>query len=278
MSVIAMLGDNPAAIPMQMKTAIRIAKRMQTTLHGLTVMPDPATAYVYTPGADVVFMGAKAIEAITEGQNNARKAIKAEFDTAAKEAGNWLRTEYQDVTGSVAHRAAGAAMLSQALIFPKDASKSVHALNLGFEHALMEARLPIVLASGIDHDDATCIIAWDGSAQSARAVRMHMPLIRGYKRIFIAQKPQNLQQVNKVSGATEPAKLKAYLDRYEVGSEIIALKGHISESLIEAADTHGAGLIVMGAYGHNRLGQMIFGGTTRAMLNAPDAPALALMH
>ena len=278
MSVIAMLGDNPAAVPMQMKTAIRIAKRMQTTLHGLAVMPDPASAYVYTPGADVVFMGTKAIEAITEGQQMARKAIKAEFDKAAKEAGNWLRTEYQDVTGSVAHLAAGAAMLSQALIFPKEASRASHALNLGFEHALMEARLPIVLASGIDHGDETCLIAWDGSAQSARAVRMHLPLIRGYKRVFIAQKPQNLQRVNLASGATDPAKLKDYLDRYEVGSEVVALRGHISESLIETADAHDAGLIVMGAYGHNRLGEMIFGGTTRAMLSAPDAPALALMH
>ncbi|MDJ0921963.1 MAG: universal stress protein [Henriciella sp.] len=278
MSVIAMLGDNPTGVPMQMKTAVRIARRMQTSLLGLTVMPDPATAFVYTPGADVVFMGAKAIEAVTEGQKNARKAIRAEFDKAVKEAGTWLRADYEDVTGSVAHRAAGAAMLSQALVFPKDACKSVHALNLGFEHALMEARLPIVLASSIPHEDETCLIAWDGSAQSARAVRMHMPLIRGYKRVFIAQKPQNLQQVNKASGATEPAKLKAYLDRYEVGSEIIALKGHISEGLIEAADTCDAGLIVMGAYGHNRLGEMIFGGTTRAMLSAPNAPALALMH
>ena len=38
----------------------------------------------------------------------------------------------------------------------------------------------------------------------------------------------------------------------------------------------GATLIVAGAYGHSRLGERLFGGTSRRLLEANQAPALAL--
>jgi nucleotide-binding universal stress UspA family protein len=37
-------------------------------------------------------------------------------------------------------------------------------------------------------------------------------------------------------------------------------------------------MILAGAYGHSRLAERIFGGTTRRLLRADNAPALALAH
>jgi len=48
-------------------------------------------------------------------------------------------------------------------------------------------------------------------------------------------------------------------------------------ALVKAAKAAGADILVSGAYGHPRLQEFIFGGTTRTFLNA-DAPSLFLSH
>ena len=58
----------------------------------------------------------------------------------------------------------------------------------------------------------------------------------------------------------------------------VSMSGTISDGLLQAADEHGASMIVMGAYGHSRIGEMLFGGTTRRLLSSDQAPALALCH
>lgn len=282
MTVIAMLGGDPALVPQQMRTATSLAKRLGAELTGLIVMPDPASTVVFAPahapGTSAMVMSAKAVEAMTAAQIEARAALKEAFNQAVDAAGSWLRAECKDVSASVAYRTAGAAMLSSALVLPNGAANAQHPLNLGFEHALMEAGLPVVMASASAHEDKTCLIAWDGSAQAARAVRMHLPLIKSYSHVIIAQNPDKLQSVNLSMGETDPQLLSNYLQEFQLETEIVTLSGATSDELIKLAQERASGLLVMGAYGHNRLGEMVFGGTSRSILHASDAPSLALMH
>jgi nucleotide-binding universal stress UspA family protein len=46
------------------------------------------------------------------------------------------------------------------------------------------------------------------------------------------------------------------------------------QALLRCADDVGAGLIVMGAYGHSRLAEFIFGGATRFVLSRLNRPVL----
>lgn len=46
------------------------------------------------------------------------------------------------------------------------------------------------------------------------------------------------------------------------------------EVLLERAAAHGAGLLVMGAYGHSRLREFVLGGATREVLRAATLPVL----
>jgi nucleotide-binding universal stress UspA family protein len=48
----------------------------------------------------------------------------------------------------------------------------------------------------------------------------------------------------------------------------------IGETLQAVAISQNADLLVMGAYGHNRLQQLILGGATRAILHNPRLPIL----
>ena len=46
------------------------------------------------------------------------------------------------------------------------------------------------------------------------------------------------------------------------------------QALLRCADDTGAGLVVMGAYGHSRLAEFIFGGATRFVLTRMSRPVL----
>lgn len=276
MSVTVMLGGDVEKIGAAIDSAIQLTKRMKTTLTGLCVLPDPATSVVYITGAETVLMSAKAIQSLSEAQEILIEDFKDALAIKASAAGAWLKTDFKQEIGSVASYGAAAAALSEALVVPHAATQSNHPLNAVFEHVLMEANLPLVLAPARPQTSDTCLIAWDGSPLAARAVRLHMPLIRSYKKVVIAQHPEKVrhQWAHVCQDSIDDLTRLLQGERLEV--ETVELSGAVSESVLEAAQTDKASLIVMGAYGHNRIGQMLFGGTTSKILHNDQAPALAL--
>jgi nucleotide-binding universal stress UspA family protein len=59
--------------------------------------------------------------------------------------------------------------------------------------------------------------------------------------------------------------------------EILPDSGDAAPLLLHAASKVGADILVAGAFGHPRLQEFIFGGTTRTLLGA-DSPSLFLSH
>ncbi|MEL7040557.1 MAG: universal stress protein [Pseudomonadota bacterium] len=276
MSVTVILGGDAADLTPALDTAIQLTKHLKTTLTGLCVLPDPANSFVYVAGAEAVMMGSAAIASLTEAQDKFAKELKAVFETQTQAAGAWLKASFVKEQGSIASRAAAANLLEDAFVVPKGATQSNHSLNPAFEHVLMEANLPLILAPRKATDTETCIIAWDGSPIAARAVRMHLPLITTYKKVVIAHHPEKVRhQWAHVCGASQ-ARLKTFLQEERLEVVESELSGPVSEALLSTAEAHQASMIVMGAYGHARIGQMLFGGTTSALLHSDTAPALAL--
>ena len=278
MTVVAMLGGSPTDAKAQLECAIAMTKKLKTTLTGLVAMPDPANAFMYVSGPESVMAGPSAINAVVQAQDESLAALKTAFKDAVAEAGTWLKADFVHETGSVPEFAVGAAMLSDALVFPHGSAASTHALNPAFEHVLMETRLPLVMASASGHADGPCVIAWDGSPQAARAVRLHLPLIRAFGHVIITQHPDKIRAASRSSSAVSPDALAEWLHDERVETTMALIEGRISEGLLSVAREHKAGLLVMGAYGHSRMGEMLFGGTSREMLNEPGGPALALAH
>lgn len=118
-------------------------------------------------------------------------------------------------------------------------------------------------------------IAWDGSLEAARSVAAAMDLLAGAEDVRIVL-------VDPVAGegghGAEPgADLAAYLSRQGIKPTVerIASAGRaISDALAQHAVDNKIELLVMGAYGHSRLRERIFGGVTRSMLNRVSLPIL----
>ncbi|MEL6584379.1 MAG: universal stress protein [Pseudomonadota bacterium] len=114
------------------------------------------------------------------------------------------------------------------------------------------------------------VIAWDMSREATLAVKAALPFLKHAPKVDIAC-------VNVAEGTLPAARLGPFLDRHGIKAEVVPLssKGSsISETLNTHADSIGAELMVMGAYGHSRLREIVFGGVTRKTLRGVKRPTL----
>lgn len=114
-------------------------------------------------------------------------------------------------------------------------------------------------------------VAWDGSAPAARALGDAMPLI---ERADAVEVVCVLPEEGKSPGG---APLAAHLARH-CGlvnlSEIPLLHGDVGKTLRAHAVKTEADLIVMGAWSHSRLWEMVLGGATQDVLDNIETPTL----
>jgi len=115
------------------------------------------------------------------------------------------------------------------------------------------------------------IISWNGSAEAARAVAASMPLIEDAEKVMIIT-------MNGGDDASSEAKeLGQYLAWHGVNAEIetnCVSDHNVGEILISKCADWNADLLVMGAYTHSRLRQLIFGGVTRHVLSEAKIPVV----
>ncbi len=119
------------------------------------------------------------------------------------------------------------------------------------------------------------MIAWDSGVPAARAVGQAMGLLRNSREVYIVMVDPVASSA--INGGEPGADLAQYLARHGMKIEVERLASGglpVSEVLQKHARDIGADLMVMGAFGHSRLRQLIFGGTTASMLETPTVPVL----
>lgn len=130
----------------------------------------------------------------------------------------------------------------------------------------------LVVPAGCRRFEATrnVVLAWNGSAEAAHAMRLATPLLRH----------AGCAHVVEVSGDQPGAPASdaaSYLARHGIGCELHdwpAKNRQIAAALIDAATELDAGYLVMGAYGHSRLRETVLGGVTRELIAASKLPLL----
>jgi nucleotide-binding universal stress UspA family protein len=131
----------------------------------------------------------------------------------------------------------------------------------------------LVVPENFKHRSADHLaVAWDGSRAASRAVHDAMPLIEAGQSVSLITAFDD-----KAIGAGAVADLVAYLERHNVKSshhDIGVAGKSIGPALQEAALSQGAGILVMGAFGHSRLRDFVLGGATRTTLEDCRLPVL----
>jgi nucleotide-binding universal stress UspA family protein len=148
------------------------------------------------------------------------------------------------------------------------------------EQALLLTRRPVLLAPARLETEltSTAMIAWDESPECWHAVSAALPLLRLAKAVKVVSVDRD-----KASGArlASQAEALAYLRCHgiEATAQIVApdLRS-VGDTLLAAAGEHDVGLMVMGAYSHSRLREMLLGGATRHMLKNASARPVLMAH
>ncbi|RUX19154.1 universal stress protein [Mesorhizobium sp. M2A.F.Ca.ET.037.01.1.1] len=119
------------------------------------------------------------------------------------------------------------------------------------------------------------LVAWDASLEASRAVREALDILSSADEVRVAM--IDPIEDERHHGAEPGADLAAYLSRHgaKVAVDRLPSSGHsVADILRQHATDTGAELVVMGAYGHSRLRERIFGGVTKSMIEDPGLAVL----
>jgi nucleotide-binding universal stress UspA family protein len=265
-----------------LETSFLLAKRFSAHVEAINVRRNPRDAVAFmTEG-----MTGAVIEEIiaTAEQDIDRRAQQAESDlraiaervgipvTSRPTAGE-LSVTYRIEEGREDEVIAERGRLSDLVVAARPTADGDAKEEVVAESVLMESGSGLLLVpSGVVSDlTGNSAIAWNGSAEAARAVHRALPLLVESKEVAIMAPEESSMR------GPGPEALASYLALYGIRCHVHNLPTnwtHIGDTLLEIAHQEHASFIVMGAFSQGKLRQLILGGATRFMLNHSDLPVL----
>ena len=117
-------------------------------------------------------------------------------------------------------------------------------------------------------------LAWNGSDEVLRATRLALPILRQAEQVDIAI----VDPPPHAHGQADPGEAPSrWLSRHGIRVEVAVLaraERRKADVLAHFAAQRGCEALVMGAYGHSRLREMLLGGTTRDLLAEVPLPLI----
>ena len=125
---------------------------------------------------------------------------------------------------------------------------------------------PVMLLSGDLPPLSVIAVAYDGSHGADRALALAADVATHWKGNDVTVVLIGVGTAD--SGVREAlADAERYLDVYHLGHRTHVVEGPAAVQLVETARREKADLLVMGAYGHSRLREMLLGSTTREVID-----------
>ncbi|MBX3481184.1 MAG: universal stress protein [Caulobacter sp.] len=237
----------------------------------LAAVHAPADVADLMPWMGEGFMGGVQITAM-----DSLKEAAAEGERAARAAADgcgYAKTRFVSLESPVWAGLSMEGRLSDVIVFSDEAARGRGPLAEAFQQTVADEQRPTIVARPGLAVGGVVAVAWDGGKEASRAARTALPLLAKASRVVILCAPAAS------SRNFDGARLQGFFADRGVASEVQTLGegGDAAPLLLGAASAAGAGLLVAGAFGHPRLQEYIFGGTTRTLLNN-DGPSLFLSH
>jgi len=182
-----------------------------------------------------------------------------------------VAADFSEVTGPGDEVTALKGRLCDLIVAARPTSGAQAFQGMVLNAALFETGRPVLVAPPVlaETIGRKVAISWNGSAESARAVGCAMDFIAQAQELTIltAESPRTPMAVG--------PELTAYLSRHGVTAETRAFSPGdrpVGEGLLKECADLAADLLVMGAYTHSRMRQLILGGVTRHVLEHAEVP------
>jgi nucleotide-binding universal stress UspA family protein len=122
----------------------------------------------------------------------------------------------------------------------------------------------------------TAMIAWDESPECWHAVSAAIPFLRLAKAVQVVSVDRHADR-----RSASQAEVVTYLRCHGIAATARVVAPHlrtVGDSLLATAGEGDVGLLVMGAYSHSRLREMLLGGATHHVLKNAIARPVLLAH
>ncbi|MCG6902362.1 MAG: universal stress protein [Rhodobacter sp.] len=149
--------------------------------------------------------------------------------------------------------------------------------NLGsntLKAALFRSGRPVLMCPRRDAAPAklgeVIAVAWNGSAEAARALAQGMSTLQGAKAVHILSNDEN------AGAGTTAADVVDYLRLHGIGADIRRFESgkSVGKALLATCADIGADMLVMGAYGDSHERETLFGGNTQTVVEKSTMPVL----
>jgi nucleotide-binding universal stress UspA family protein len=251
-SILLHIDHDPA-----LKARLQVALDLARACNGHITCLQAVSYDVFMPGDFYGSAVAAALPLIRENADNLRAKIERELEQEGVSY-DW-RFEY----GVAGQRLIEASPLADIVIMgPAEAGMDTSGPSALVGDVVTRAPVPV-------------LVAWNGSAESAHSLRAAVPLLACSVKVTLACVVEEAGEDKRFDlPSTEGAK---YLARHGISCEIVEIprgEAKIADMLFSAAQMRECSLLVMGAYGHARLAELVLGGVTRHMLSEPQMPVL----
>jgi nucleotide-binding universal stress UspA family protein len=212
----------------------------------------------------------------------AEQAVDIIEDSALSDVVSTPSASFMGLTGHLDELVARYGRLADLTIGCHPATDTNPSPPVALEAAIMETGRPVMVIPAADTGwkpsrglGEKVAVAWYGNPEAARAVAFAMPILSRAKQVEVIYYGEERGE------ETAADALVSYLQFHDVEAAVhgvveggAAGRKRTGEILLDQARELGSDMLVMGAYTHSRLRQIIFGGTTRYVMENADIPVL----
>ncbi len=264
-------------IDVLLKVTAGLASKHDAHVIGLYAIPA-----VYVRPVIYTYVTADIIDTGSSFFDRRAEIAEQKFNQAMKKEG--FRGEWRKVDGRT-HLVSSAVVehgrMVDLIVVSQGSLDSDNGSEIDFaDRVVLEGGRPVLLVPTSGTFDVVAqnvVIGWNATRESARAAFDAVALMGKGSKAHIVWVDSELQEQEEAGQALPGAELAASFARHgvETFSEPVATPGlEPVDALLTRVFDVGADMLVMGAYGHSRMREFIFGGSTRKVLDQMTVPVL----
>ena len=242
--------------------AIDLASQFNAHLTGLNTITD-----IVIPTYAEVQIGADIIDASMKAARKKAQATNTTLQKLADKKGidsRWLIEE-----GDVVQQVTRHSRYADLLVLAQADQSEIFNQRLGIiDQLTLVAGSPVLVVpyigvkSPITH---RLMIAWNGSRETAHAVKSALPFLQNASEVHVVSVRPKSRPANTVDAEI----FRSYMLYHQIEfahHDCVRTDLSAADTLINWANDHGIDMLVMGAYGHSRMRELVLGGVSEYML------------
>lgn len=261
--------DSTHAVEKRLEAAIGMARTHDAHLTGLYVIPTTDfPAFMEVPSAF------EAIQKVRQYREQEAERAQVAFEEVTRRAG--IHAEWRCVEGELTEKLGESARYADLLIVGQH-NPDEHDANQGLaDRLVLEVGRPCLVIPYIGARETLgkCVlVAWNARREAVRAVNDALPILQNADCVVVLAVNPFYGEAGE--GDIPSADICHHLARHGVrtaAETTVAKDIDVASLLLSHAADMGADMLVMGAYGHSRLREMVLGGVSREMFQTMTVP------